>query len=260
MSINFHDEENRHSYTTRIADESWISLMKLVTDMNNMQVADIGCGGGIYTKALANMGAAHVTGIDYSVEMLKGAATNCANMSNVTFLQGNAYKTNVASNTFDFVLQRALIHHLTDLDTCFQEACRILKMNGTLIVQDRTPQDCLLAGDEHHIRGYFFEQFPKLKSIEVARRYDAEQVQQSLEANGFQVTKLVSLWETRKVHESLESLQHDLLSRAGRSILHELTDTELEQLSTFIQAKLATSTLPIIEKDVWTIWFAQKSD
>ncbi|WP_232101888.1 class I SAM-dependent methyltransferase [Paenibacillus sp. URB8-2] len=56
-------------------------------------------------------GAAHVTGMDFSAEMLVGAAENCSGLS-----------------------------------TCFQEAHRVLKPGGTFIIQDRTPEDCSLAG------------------------------------------------------------------------------------------------------------------
>lgn len=52
MPINFHDEQNRQTYATRNADESWISLIKDPVDISNKRIADVGCGGGIYTKAL----------------------------------------------------------------------------------------------------------------------------------------------------------------------------------------------------------------
>ncbi len=258
MPINFHDEQNRHTYATRNADESWKSLIKQTVDVSDKRIADIGCGGGIYIKALIEMGASHVFGIDFSDEMLKGAANNCDNIQNVTFLRGDAYQSNLPANEMDIVLERALIHHLNDLDACFKEAFRILNNGGTLIIQDRTPKDCLLPGDEYHIRGYFFEKFPKLIDKEVSRRYDSLQVQQALESNGFRITKTVSLWETRRVYSDFKELKTDLLLRTGRSILHELTDKELGELISFIKGKLIEKQPPIIEKDSWTVWFAVK--
>jgi len=258
MPINFHDEQNRQTYATRNADESWISLIKDTVDVSNKRVADIGCGGGIYTKALIEMGAAHVVGVDFSEEMIKGAAINCKNMQNATLLKGNAYQSNLHANEVDIVLERALIHHLNNLEACFTEAYRIIKNRGVLIVQDRTPQDCLLPGDQNHIRGYFFERFPQLIDKEISRRFDSSQVQQALESNGFRLAKTVSLWETRRVYNEYEELNKDLLLRTGRSILHELTDVELQELISFIGGKLNDSQPPIIEKDSWTLWFAIK--
>ncbi|GIP22930.1 class I SAM-dependent methyltransferase [Paenibacillus sp. J22TS3] len=258
MPINFHDEQNRQTYAARNADESWISLINSTVDVSNKRIADIGCGGGIYTKALIKMGASHVVGVDFSDEMLKGAATNCSDIQNATFLKGEAYQSNLPANEMDMVLERALIHHLDDLDTCFKEAYRILKDGGVLIVQDRTPEDCLLPGDEHHIRGYFFEKFPRLMDKEISRRYDSEQVQQALKSSGFRLANKVSLWETRRIYKDYAELNKDLLLRTGRSILHELTDVELQELISFIEEKLSDSQPPIIEKDSWTVWFAIK--
>ncbi|GIP33337.1 hypothetical protein [Paenibacillus sp. J2TS4] len=62
MPINFHDEQNRQTYAARIADESWVSLIREFVEVSNKRVADIGCGGGIYTKALVEKGASHWSG------------------------------------------------------------------------------------------------------------------------------------------------------------------------------------------------------
>ncbi|WP_068614592.1 class I SAM-dependent methyltransferase [Paenibacillus tuaregi] len=258
MPINFHDEQNRQTYAARNADESWISQIKSTVDVSNKRIADIGCGGGIYTKALIKMGASHVVGVDFSDEMLKGAAANCKDIQNATFLKGEAYQSNLPANEMDLVLERALIHHLDDLDACFKEAHRILKNGGVLIVQDRTPEDCLLPGDEHHIRGYFFEKFPRLMDKEISRRYDSDQVQQALKSSGFRLTNKFSLWETRRIYKDYAELNKDLLLRTGRSILHELTDVEVQELISFIEENLSDSQPPIIEKDSWTVWFAIK--
>ncbi|WP_322906679.1 class I SAM-dependent methyltransferase [Paenibacillus campi] len=258
MPINFHDEQNKHTYATRSADHSWIRVIAANANITHKQIADIGCGGGIYTKALSEMGAAHITGVDFSDNMLQAAAHNCAHLSNVAFQKGTAYQANLPAQKLDIVLERALIHHLDDLDACFREAARLLKRNGMLIIQDRTPQDCLLPGDCHHIRGYFFEQFPRLIDREINSRYDSTSVQQALEANGLRVTQTISLWETRKVYGNLDELQQDLLLRTGRSILHELTDEQLQELVFYIVGKLANHQAPIIEQDRWTLWFAVK--
>jgi predicted RNA methylase len=47
-------------------------------DFSGKRVADIGCGGGIYAKALAELGAREVIALDYSEEMLKGLESRTA--------------------------------------------------------------------------------------------------------------------------------------------------------------------------------------
>jgi ubiquinone/menaquinone biosynthesis C-methylase UbiE len=258
MPINFHEDKNRMTYTTRDADESWISLIEKNVDVMGSQVVDIGCGGGIYTKSLLSMGASQVTGVDFSEEMLKGASQNCMDCKNVTFVQGDAYDTKLPEGGYDIILERALIHHLVDLNRCFMEANRILKHNGILIVQDRTSKDCLMPGDEGHLRGYFFEKYPKLVHKEMNRRHESNHVRNALEFNGFRLLSENQIWETRRRYNDVESLHQDLQERTGRSILHELTDNELNELILYMESKLDGTQLPIIEKDSWTVWFAVK--
>lgn len=258
MPINFHEGRNRMTYTTREADVSWISLIENNVDVVGSQVVDIGCGGGIYTKSFVNLGAAQVTGVDFSDEMLKGASQNCMDCENVRFVQGDAYDTKLPERTYDIILERALIHHLVDLEKCFKEANRILKDNGILIVQDRTPADCVMPGSETHLRGYFFEKYARLMDKEMNRRHESVHVRNALEISGFRLLSEHQLWETRRQYNDVESLYQDLQERTGRSILHELTDAELNELVLYIKSKMDSAPLPIIEQDAWTVWFAVK--
>lgn len=258
MGIDFHNKGNQTSYTTRHADRSWVELMKeLVPVMNISKAADIGCGGGIYSKALADMGVLTVIGVDFSEAMLVGAKENCKDYHNVTFKQGNALDTGLDDDSFQLVLERALIHHIQDLKTCFQEAYRILEDKGVYIIQDRTPEDCLLKGDDSHIRGFFFEQFPKLMEQEINRRYNSELVVAMLKEIGFSEIKEVKLWEIRNVYEQKEQLFQDLRERTGRSILHEINDEELHALVNYLDKSISKES-NIVEKDRWTIWKAVK--
>lgn len=258
MGIDFHNEKSRNTYTTRKADDSWVDVITDLVPLDNISKAlDIGCGGGIYSKALAEMGVASVTGVDFSEEILKGAKENCKEYPNISFKQGNALNTGLKSNDYNLILERALIHHINDLQNCFEEAYRLLENKGIYIVQDRTPEDCLLKGNEHHIRGYFFERFPQLIEKETKRRYDSKFVLKILSDVGFKEIQEVKLWETRKVHKNKEELLNDLGERTGRSILHELDDDELSALISYID-KAITNEENIVEKDRWTIWKAVK--
>jgi len=258
VGIDFHDKTNRNTYATRKADSSWYEVIKgLVTIENISNALDIGCGGGIYSKALADMGIDSVTGIDFSESILEGARDNCKEYKNISFKHGNAFDTGLGSNRFDLVLERALIHHIDDIQACFQEGYRVLKNNGYYIIQDRTPEDCLIEGNKNHVRGYFFELFPRLVEKETNRRYNSEFVIKTLEAAGFNEIEEVNLWETRKVYKSKDKLLKDLRERTGRSILHELDNKELKLLIDHVNGKISTNH-NIIEKDKWTIWKAVK--
>ncbi|UJZ88018.1 methyltransferase domain-containing protein [Heyndrickxia coagulans] len=256
MGIDFHSKQNRLTYTTRVADRSWIDMMKSLLTVEHISNAlDIGCGGGIYSKALADMGVQTVIGIDFSEPILEGAKENCKDYKNISFQLGNAYDTGLDSQSFQLVIERALIHHLRDLLACFKEAHRLLKDGGVFIIQDRTPDDCLLEGDNTNIRGYLFELFPKLIDEEIKRRHSSQTVIEALQEAGFKKIEEVKLWETRKVHENKAQLLKDISERTGRSILYELDDKELSLLTDYVQKKV-TKENNIIEKDRWTIWKA----
>jgi ubiquinone/menaquinone biosynthesis C-methylase UbiE len=258
MPIDFHSQNNRTSYTKRQADQSWCAAIRDVVDVRGKSVIDIGCGGGIYSKALVELGAAQVTGVDFSEEMLLGAAEHCGEYDQINFVTGNALNTNLPSEKYDVIVERALIHHIKDLSECFAEAFRLLKAGGTLIVQDRTAEDCLLPGSQMHIRGYFFSYFPRLADKEVARRHSSEVVQNSLKQVGFQLIEERKLWETRRTYTNVDDLKEDLLARTGRSILHDLTDSELLNLANYIQKQWQGATdKQIIEQDRWSIWSTQ---
>lgn len=256
MPIDFHDERNRQTYASRTADSGWADMICRYAPVRGKRVADIGCGGGIYTKALAELGASEVIGIDFSETMLESAKAACAAYDRVRFVQGDALRIPLPDGSFDIVLERALIHHLSELQACFAEAGRLLNAGGTLIVQDRTPEDCLLPGSGRHIRGTFFELHPRLAALETSRRHSSQTVVNALKEAGFEGIGEYKLWETRRVYDSADELTEDLRLRRGRSILHELSDDENEALAAHIRTLLPPG--KIVEQDRWTVWIARK--
>jgi ubiquinone/menaquinone biosynthesis C-methylase UbiE len=260
MPIDFHSKANRYTYAGRRADPSWKAAIQEIVDVRGKDVLDVGCGGGIYCRAFAEMGAKRVTGIDFSKEMIRTAQEKSKDYPQIAFFVGDALDTRLPGSQYDVILERALIHHVTDLEACFREAYRLLKPQGVFIVQSRTLKNILQPPNEHHIRGYFFEVYPKLVDKEAGRRPDSQTVKETLLKVGFRTVDEKELCETRKIYSDLEELKEDLSARTGRSILHELTDPELERLIQHISERLRQRrTKEIIEQDYWTIWAAKKA-
>jgi ubiquinone/menaquinone biosynthesis C-methylase UbiE len=259
MTINFHDKKNKLTYATREADFSWKELIKQYMNRDYITALDIGCGGGIYSKALSQMGVRNVIGMDFSESNLDGARENCESFSNIKFIQGDALNTGLSDNYVDLILERALIHHIKDLNSCFLEASRIIKPDGMFIIQDRTPNDCLLPGSETHIRGYFFEKYSKLTVKETERRHSSKHVIDNLVKNNFEIINELPFWEARRTYKDFTELEDDLRKRIGRSILHELSDEEISELVRYIKVKLDNKrNNEIKESDRWTIWIARR--
>ena len=255
MAIDFHATANRNTYATRQADDGWQAAMRRLVDPAGTRVADIGCGGGIYSRAWREIGAQAVTGVDFSQAMADTARERSAGLDGLSFRQGDAAATGLPAGGADIVFERALIHHLKTYGPCFAEAHRVLGKDGLLIVQDRTPDDVQVAGSTEHIRGYFFECFPRLLAVETGRRPTDATVRSALQANAFHDIESFTFWEVRKIHPDRQALRQDLAARTGRSILHELDDNELDRLIAHIDGQMPADG-PIVEKDRWTVWSA----
>ena len=80
---------------------------------------------------------------------------------------------------------------------------------------------------------------------------------EALHQAGFTQSATTVFWETRQSYPDVTALAADLRQRTGRSMLHELSDTELGTLIDFITAQLPPHE-PLLEQDRWTIWWATR--
>ncbi|MFT4067595.1 class I SAM-dependent methyltransferase [Paraburkholderia sp.] len=253
MSIDFHSKLNRHTYDSRDASADWVQAVTQLVEPDDRRIADVGCGGGIYSEAWLNLGAQAVFGIDFSAQMVAAAKARLKDYPQASISQGDACATGLPADCVDVVFERALIHHLDSYEGCFAEAKRLLAPGGLFLIQDRTPADVEAAASTEHLRGYFFECFPRLLEIERGRRPESVTVENALRKAGFTQITTRTVWETRKTYGGFDELARDLAARTGRSILHELSDSELQKLIAYIQTRLPDNG-PIVEKDRWTLW------
>jgi 2-polyprenyl-3-methyl-5-hydroxy-6-metoxy-1,4-benzoquinol methylase len=95
-------------------------------------IVDVGCGDGMatYVAARANPGHRFV-GLDWSVDALRQAQSRGLDL--VRAEVGSACLP-IASDCADVVIMSELIEHLVDPDTALDEAWRMLKPGGTLLL------------------------------------------------------------------------------------------------------------------------------
>ena len=106
-------------------------LLKIIGDVSNLKVLDVGCGTGIHSKVVSDLGN-DVIGVDLSDEMLK-VAIKKAN-TNLSFLKMDSTNLLFSDNTFDLVISLAMIEFVRDPLKVLKEAFRVLKPGGFLVI------------------------------------------------------------------------------------------------------------------------------
>lgn len=111
-------------------------ILKILKDVNNLDILDIGGGTGTLANSLINLGA-KVTILEPEVKM-----TNIAKRKNNKVMIINGYSTNIEleSNSFDLIIMRDSFHHIEDKIGTLNECKRLLKNKGKILIYefDRT--------------------------------------------------------------------------------------------------------------------------
>ena len=104
------------------------------TSLNNKQVLDVGCGGGILSEAMAKQGA-NVTAIDASKENITIASTHATdNQLEIDYqvsLAENFAENNQA--TFDVITCMELLEHVPEPDSIIQACAKMIKPGGHVL-------------------------------------------------------------------------------------------------------------------------------
>jgi 2-polyprenyl-3-methyl-5-hydroxy-6-metoxy-1,4-benzoquinol methylase len=94
-----------------------------------MQVLELGCGTGYFTRELARSGA-DIVAVDVSPELLEIAKADCS-APNVGYEIQNACAMSYRDVVFDSVVGSSVLHHL-EIEAALREIYRVLKVGGTI--------------------------------------------------------------------------------------------------------------------------------
>lgn len=257
MPIDFHATQNRASYASREADSSWFTAVSRIADPAGKIVYDIGCGGGVYTRAWAALGAAQVIGIDFAAGAVQVARAQTS-APTIIYRVADAAATVMPADSADIFFARALIHHLPDLPSFFAEAYRLLQPGGQVVIQARTHEDVRQPASTAHLRGCYFELFPRLLAVEDARRHGGNEIENLLRAAGFVEVSSSAFWEKHAGYKTIDSFAHHLRRRRASSILHELNNVEIEALINHI-GQIVGDDAEIVMRSRFTLWQGYKA-
>ncbi len=99
--------------------------------LKNLQILDIGCGGGLISEPMSRLGA-EVTGIDASLKNINIAKIH-ANKSKLDIKYLNKSPEEMSEKEkFDIILNLEVVEHVEDLDLYIKSCFRLLKKNGIM--------------------------------------------------------------------------------------------------------------------------------
>ncbi len=96
-------------------------------------VLELGCGNGNYTKVLS-INSQSILATDISASMVEVAKRQLADFANITVRTADCYATGLPANRYDTVFMANVIHVVKYPDRALQEAQRVLKKGGKLII------------------------------------------------------------------------------------------------------------------------------
>ncbi len=105
--------------------------------LDGKRVLDFGCGTGPFSIFFAKRGA-HVTGIDINAHSIRRAKENAKRHhveSLCRFLEGDGQTLPFENETFDHIISIEVLSFV-HLDKAMREIARVLKPNGTVLIQD----------------------------------------------------------------------------------------------------------------------------
>jgi len=214
-----------------IEDYTVVKRTKQLLDyigLSKKVILDIGCANGCYTLKLADQ-AEFAIGIDIQRKRLQEASENKTDMSvkNVDFLAAAAEFLPFHDREFDMVSLIEVLEHVQNEDKVLQEANRVLKKNGNLVMH--VPNKLYIFEthgmkigelEVHGIHGSvpFFSYAPKFlrKRFERARIYDKWEIVKIIKKHSFSVEIVDYLFPP------LDNLNSRLLRRLFRKIFYFL--------------------------------------
>ena len=138
--------------------ENIINSFKLSNNskpLNNVEILDIGCGGGLLSEPMCRLGA-KVSGIDASEKNISIAKLHAKKSNldiNYVCTSPESFKT---KSRFDVILNMEIVEHVEDVDFFLKSCSKLLKKNGIMFVAtiNKTLKSYLFAiiGAEYILR------------------------------------------------------------------------------------------------------------
>lgn len=124
-----------HEYNV-FTEASNLRLIQKIIDFSSMKkgklIADLGCGSGIFTKLLKNLGY-RVIGLDISQGIIRLGRKN---KPDISFIVGDVEYLPFHTESLDGIILSGIVHHLPNFMQLAKEVYRVLKPDGVFVAFD----------------------------------------------------------------------------------------------------------------------------
>ena len=130
------DDRAPHFRSLRAVKKFHLELLerRLGKDLGTLTIVDLGCGGGLLSVPLAELGA-NVIAVDTSFASLQACTrATAARAARPRMICGDALATPLGAGTADLVIVADLVEHVCDPALLLGEAARLLRSGGTVFV------------------------------------------------------------------------------------------------------------------------------
>ena len=112
---------------------SHFNIKSKLLPLKNIELLDIGCGGGLLSEPMCRLGA-KVTAIDASQKNINVASFHSnKNKLKINYLCSSPEKINIRKK-FDVILNMEIVEHVDDLNFFLKKSSLLLKKNGLMFV------------------------------------------------------------------------------------------------------------------------------
>ncbi|GAB3020467.1 class I SAM-dependent methyltransferase [Natronobiforma cellulositropha] len=171
--------------------------VRLLEDVEETDVLELGCGGGQCAVGLAKQGAT-VTGIDLSETQLEHARQLADEHGvDVTLLEGDVTDLSMfEDDSFDVACNSWVFQWVADLDACFRETRRVLRSDGRFVFSMPHPFYEILDPETQKVADSYFDtgqytiSYEGMDADQVLCRHTVSDVFNALRDAGFVVDQL----------------------------------------------------------------------
>ncbi|MBM7569262.1 class I SAM-dependent methyltransferase [Paenibacillus sacheonensis] len=111
------------------------AIRRLLPNLANLNVLDLGCGFGELTTYMADNGAMHVTGVDISEKMLAMTRKH----QRIDYIHSSMEEVQFNPNAFDLVVSSLAFHYIEDYNSLMSRISKWIQPNGYLIFSTEHP-------------------------------------------------------------------------------------------------------------------------